>query len=39
MQNVCTVCCNVSASFDPFSMLSVEIDEDITTLEDALARY
>jgi ubiquitin C-terminal hydrolase len=38
MQNVCTVCRNVSASFDPFSMLSVEMDEDITTLENALAR-
>lgn len=38
MQNVCTVCGTVSACFDPFSMLSVEIDEDIATVEDALAR-
>ena len=38
MQNVCTVCGTVSASFDPFSTLSVEVDEDIVSIEDALAR-
>lgn len=39
MQNVCTVCHNVSASFEPFVMLSVEMDAECSTIEETLARY
>jgi hypothetical protein len=38
-QNLCTLCGNVSASFEPFLMLSVEMDADCATIEDTLARW